>query len=79
MDCLTDALAICNGDFDLPELVEYLFRAMSFSWHFCLPSIHPVSGLSTGYVRGGQVSLVWETSVALLPTTNTPRLSEIQP
>ena len=50
MDCLTDALAICNGDFDLPELVEYLFRAMSFSWHFCLPSIHPVSDLSTGYV-----------------------------
>ena len=20
MDCLTDTLAICNGDFDLPEL-----------------------------------------------------------
>jgi hypothetical protein len=34
----------------LPEFVEYLFRAMSFSWHFCLPSILPVSDLSTGYV-----------------------------
>jgi hypothetical protein len=34
----------------LPEFVEYLFRAMSFYWHFCLPSILPVSDLSTGYV-----------------------------
>ena len=79
MDYLTDALAACNGNLDLTELVEDLFRSMTISWHFCLPSIHPVSGLSTGYVRGDQVSLVWETSVALLPTTNTPRLSDIQP
>jgi len=29
---------------------------MTFSWHCCLPSIHPVSDFSTGYVWGGQVS-----------------------
>jgi len=34
----------------LPELVEDLLRTMTFSWHFCLPSIHPVSDFSTGYV-----------------------------
>jgi MFS family permease len=38
------------GNFDLPEFVENLFRTMTFSWHFCLPSIHPVSDLSTGHV-----------------------------
>jgi hypothetical protein len=34
----------------LPELVQDLFRAMSSTWHFCLPLILPVSDLSTGYV-----------------------------
>ena len=48
--CLTNTLAFCNGNLDLPEFGKNLFRAMSFSWHFCLPSIHPVSDLSTGYV-----------------------------
>jgi len=47
---LAKTLAACNGNFDLPEFVEHLFRAMSFSWHFCLPSINQVSDLSTGYV-----------------------------
>jgi hypothetical protein len=28
---------------------------MSFSWHFCLPLILPVSDLSAGHVLGGQV------------------------
>jgi hypothetical protein len=45
-----NALATCNGNLDLPELVEDLLRTMTFSWHFCLPSIHPVSDFSTGYV-----------------------------
>ena len=48
--CVTNTLATCNGNFDLPEFVQDLFRAMSFSWHFCLLSIHSVSDLSTGYV-----------------------------
>jgi hypothetical protein len=34
----------------LPELVQDLLRAMTFSWHFCFPSIRPVSEFSTGYV-----------------------------
>jgi hypothetical protein len=54
---MTNALAACNGNLDLPELVEDLLRAETFSWHFCLPSIHPVSDLSTGYVCGGQVKV----------------------
>jgi hypothetical protein len=53
--CMTNALAACNGNLDLPELVQDLLRAVTFSWHFCLPSIHPVSDFSTGYVCGGQV------------------------
>ena len=48
--CLTDALAARDGNLDLPELVQDLLRAMTFSWHFCLPSIRPVSDFSTGYV-----------------------------
>jgi hypothetical protein len=48
--CLTDALATCNGNLDLPELVEDLLRTMTFSRHFCLPSMHPVSDLSDGHV-----------------------------
>jgi hypothetical protein len=48
--CLTDALATYNGNLDLPELVQDLLRAVTLSWHFCLPPIHPVSDLSTGYV-----------------------------
>ncbi len=39
-----------NGNFDLPELIEYLLRAMTFSWHFCLPSFCPLSDLSDGHV-----------------------------
>ena len=31
MDCLTDALATGDGNLDLPEHVEDLFRAESFS------------------------------------------------
>jgi hypothetical protein len=54
--CMTNALAACNGNLDLPELVQDLLRAVTFSCHFCLPSMHPVSDLSTGYVCGGQVS-----------------------
>jgi hypothetical protein len=50
MDCLTDALATGDGNLDLPEHVEDLFRAVSFSWHSCLPSKRPVSDLSTGNV-----------------------------
>jgi hypothetical protein len=50
MDCLTDALAICNGNLDLSEHVQDLLRAVTFSWHFCLPSKRPVSDLSTGHV-----------------------------
>ena len=38
------------GNLYLPELVQDLLRAMSFPWHFYLPSIHQVSDLSTGYV-----------------------------
>ena len=49
-DCLPNTLATRNGNFDLPELIEYLFRAMTFSLHFCLPLICPLSDLSTGYV-----------------------------
>ena len=52
---LPDALATRNRNFGLPELVENLFRAMTFSWHFYLPSIHPVSDLSTDLVFFGQV------------------------
>ena len=48
--CLTNTLAFCNGNFDLPEFGKNLFRAMSFSWHFCLPSICPLSDLSDGHV-----------------------------
>ena len=59
--CLTNTLATCKGNLDLPELVQDLLRAVTFSWHFCLPSIHPVSDLSTGYVRGGQVTFrLWD-------------------
>ena len=32
------------------DLVQDLLRTMTFPWHFCLPSIHPVSDLSTGLV-----------------------------
>ena len=49
-DFLTDALATGDGNLDLPELVQDLLRTMTFPWHFCLPSIHPVSDFSTGYV-----------------------------
>ena len=56
MDCLTDALATGDGNLDLPELVENLFRAVTFSWHFGLSSKRPVSDLSTGNVCGDQVS-----------------------
>jgi hypothetical protein len=49
-DYLPNTLATRNGNFDLPELVEYLFRAMTFSWHFCLPSFFPLSDLSDGHV-----------------------------
>jgi len=38
--CLPDTLATHNGNFDLPELIEYLFRAMTFSWYFA--SLHIV-------------------------------------
>ena len=31
MDYLTDALAACNGNLDLTELVEDLFRSMTIS------------------------------------------------
>ena len=48
--CLTDALATRDGNLDLLELVQDLFWAVTFSWHFCLPSIHPVSDSATGYV-----------------------------
>jgi hypothetical protein len=48
--CLPNTLATRNGNFDLSELIEYLFRAMTFSWHFCLPSICPLSDLSDGHV-----------------------------
>jgi hypothetical protein len=50
MDCLTDALVTGDGNLDLPELVQDLLRAVTFSWHFCLPSKRPVSDLSTGNV-----------------------------
>ena len=48
--CLPNTLATRDGNLDLPELVEDLLRAVTFSWHFCLPSIRPVSDFSTGYV-----------------------------
>ena len=48
--CMTNALAACNGNLDLPELVQDLLRAVTFSWHFCLPSKCPVSDYSTGNV-----------------------------
>ena len=64
--CLTNALAACNGNLDLPELVQDLLRAVTFSWHFCLPSIHPVSDLSTGSVCEGQVSMAEEETNQLL-------------
>ena len=48
--CLTDALATCNGNFDLPELVQDLLRAVTFPWHFCLPPKRPVSDFSTGNI-----------------------------
>jgi len=38
------------GNFDLPELVEDLLRAVTFPWHSCLPPKRPVSDFSTGYV-----------------------------
>ena len=56
MDCLTDALPTCNSNLNLTELVEDLLRAVTFSWHLCLPSKRPVSDLSTGHVCGGQVT-----------------------
>jgi hypothetical protein len=55
--CLTDALATRNGNLDLPKFPYDLLRAVSFPWHLCLPSKRPVSDFSTGYVRGGQVTL----------------------
>jgi hypothetical protein len=48
--CLPNTLATRNGNFDLPELIEYLLRVITFSWHFCLSSICPLSGLSDGHV-----------------------------
>ena len=51
-----DALAARNRNLNLPEFVQDLLRAVTFSWHLCLPSKRPVSDLSTGNVCGGQVS-----------------------
>jgi len=39
---------------------------VTFSWHFCLPSIHPVSDLPTGYVWGGQVSHLSSATISRL-------------
>jgi len=37
-NCLCNAAAFGDGNFNLSKLVQDLLRTVTFSWHFCLPS-----------------------------------------